>query len=126
MDIKVKESERLMSIRSDINADFDLIMLRMQQLTDYTKMNANELNNQSLLLDDIQKANQKIRGRIMQNKNKLASFDLYQKMSDDIAVAASIKDSLFTSRFQIESLRSQLNSCNKTNRSAANRLRGGF
>ncbi|WDF54401.1 hypothetical protein [Mucilaginibacter sp. KACC 22063] len=121
---KVKESERLISVRNDINNNFDIILLRLQQLSQYTKMNSAELNNQSLLLNDIQESNLKIQARLQQNPLPLKSFELYKKLSDNISTAANIKDSLFTTRFQIESLRSQLESCNKTNNTAINKLRG--
>lgn len=121
---KVNQSEKLISVRNDINNNFDIILLRLQQLSQYTKMNSPELNNQSLLLNDIQESNLKIQARLQQNPLPLKSFELYKKLSDNISTAANIKDSLFTTRFQIESLRSQLESCNKTNTSAVNRLKG--
>lgn len=123
---KVKESDRLISIRNDINSNFDFILLRMQQLSQYTKMSSAELNNQNLLLNDIQESNLKIQARLQQNTLPLKSFDMYKKLSDNVTTAANIKDSLFTTRFQIESARLQLESCNRTNNSVVNRIRGRF
>jgi len=123
---RVKESDNLIAVRSDINNNFDIILQRMQQLTQYTRMNSEELNNQNILLNDIQETNLKIQAKLQQNPAPLKSFELYKKLSDNIATAANIKDSLFTTRFQIESLRSQLESCNRTNRSAINKIRGRF
>ncbi|QJD96543.1 hypothetical protein HH214_11980 [Mucilaginibacter robiniae] len=123
---RVKQSDNLIAIRSDINNNFDIILQRMQQLSQYTKMNAEEMNNQTLLLNDIQECNLKIQGKLQQNPVALKSFELYKKLSDNISTEANIKDSLFTTRFQIESLRSQLESCNRTNKSAVNRIKGRF
>ena len=123
---RVKESDNLIAVRSDINNNFDIILQRMQQLSQYTKMNAEEMNNQTLLLNDIQECNLKIQDKLHQNPVTLKSFELYKKLSDNISTAANIKDSLYTTRFQIESLRSQLESCNRTNRSAVNRIKGRF
>ncbi|GGH01382.1 type VI secretion system TssO [Mucilaginibacter phyllosphaerae] len=123
---RVKESDRMIAIRNDINNNFDIILQRMQQLSQFTKMNSEELNNQSLLLNDIQEANLKIQGKLQENSTGLKSFELYKKLSDNISVAANVKDSLFTTRFQIESLRSQLASCNRTNTSAVNKIKGRF
>jgi len=123
---RVKESDNLIAVRTDINSNFDIILQRMQQLSQYTRMNSEELNNQNLLLNDIQESNLKIQAKLQQNPVNLKSFELYKKLSDNISTAANIKDSLFTTRFQIESLRSQLELCNRTNRSAINRLRGRF
>ncbi|WCT10473.1 type VI secretion system TssO [Mucilaginibacter jinjuensis] len=123
---RAKESDRLVSIRNDINNNFDVILQRMQQLSQYTKMNADELNNQNLLLNDIQESNLKIQAKLQQNPMPLKSFELYKKLSDNISTAANVKDSLFTTRYQIESLRSQLESCNKTNTTAVNKIKGRF
>lgn len=123
---KAREADRLVALRGDIYNEFDQIMLRMQQLSDYTKMNSEEINNQSLLLNDIQQANQRIQDKLQQNPMPLKSFELYQKLSNNITTAATIKDSLFTTRFQIESARSQLESCNRTNKSAINRIKGSY
>jgi hypothetical protein len=126
LNARVKQSNKLMAARTDINANFDLIMLRMQQLSQYTKMNSSELNNQNLILNDIQETNMKIQAKLQDNHIPLKSFDLYKKLSDNVATAANIKDSLFTTRFQIESLRSQVEACNRANQSAVNRIRGRF
>lgn len=123
---RVKESDKMVAVRADINNNFDLILQRLQQLSQFTKMNSEELNNQSVLLNDIQEANLKIQGKLQDNSIGLKSFELYKKLSDNISVAANIKDSLFTTRFQIESLRSQLAACNKTNTTAVNRIKGRF
>jgi hypothetical protein len=126
LDDRAKESDRLVAVRNDINANFDIILQRMQQLSQYTKMNADELNNQNLLLNDIQESNLKIQAKLQQNPMPLKSFDLYKKLSDNISTAANVKDSLFTTRYQIESLRSQLESCNRTNTTAVNKIKGRF
>jgi len=123
---RVKESDNLIVVRSDINNNFDIILERMRQLSQYTRMNSEELNNQNVLLNDIQEANMRIQARLQQNPTPLKSFELYKKLSDNISTAANIKDSLFTTRFQIESLRSQLESCNRINRSAVNKIKGRF
>jgi hypothetical protein len=123
---RVKESDRLIAIRTDINSNFDFILMRMQQLSQYTKMNSAELNNQNLLLNDIQESNLRIQAKLQQNTIPLKSFDMYKKLSDNVSTVATIKDSLFTTRFQIESARSQLESCNRTNNSVVSRIRGRF
>ncbi|WP_345949718.1 MULTISPECIES: hypothetical protein [unclassified Mucilaginibacter] len=120
---RVKQSEKLISIRNNINNNFDIIIMRMAQLSQYTKVNSVELNNENLLLNDIQESNLKIQAALQQNSLPLKSFELYKKMSDNISTVATIKDSLFTTRFQIESARLQLQSCNRTNNSAVNKLK---
>jgi len=122
---EVKQADQLLSKRRDINTKFDMILLRFKQLSKYTSINSQEMNNQAILLEDIQNNNFKIKEIIKQEKTDASSFLLYKKMSEDVAQMAGIQDSLFTTRFQIENIRTQLESCLKTNVSAANRLRAG-
>ena len=123
---KAKEADKLVAIRSDINYDFEKIIQAMQQLSEYTSINASEINNQNLLLSEIQEANQQIQNKLQQNTLPLKSFQLYQKLSNNINTAATIKDSLATTRFMIESSRQQLESCNRTNQSAISKIKRGF
>lgn len=122
LNARVKKTDQLIALRSDINNSFEVILLKMQQLTQYAKMNSQELSNQTQLLNDIQESNQHIQERLQSNPYPLKSFELYKKLSNDIETIASIKDSLFTTRFQIESLRSQLESCGHVNKTAINQL----
>jgi hypothetical protein len=126
LNAKVKETDQLVSVRNDINNNFQLILLRMQQLSAYSKMNSDELNNQTILLNDIQTSNQLIQDKLQNYPYPLKSFELYKKLSNNIVVIATIKDSLFTTRYQIESLRTQLESCNKINLAAMHKLSGRF
>ncbi|MGN8070336.1 hypothetical protein [Mucilaginibacter sp. 22184] len=126
LNAKVKQTDQLVAIRNDINNSFEVILMRMQQLSQYSRMNSEELNNQNTLLNDIQENNQHILDKLQSNPYPLKSFDLYKKLSNHIATIANVKDSLFTTRFQIESLRSQLESCNKINKAAASKLSGRF
>jgi hypothetical protein len=123
---KVKKTDQLIALRNDINNSFEVILQRMQELSQYSKMNSQELNNQTILLNDIQESNQHILERLQSNPYPLKSFELYKKLSNDITTIASVKDSLFTTRFQIESLRTQLESCNKVNKSAINQLNSRY
>lgn len=122
---EVKQTDQLLSKRKEINTNFDVILLRIKQLSKYTDINSTEMNNQAILLEDIQNANFKIREVIKTEKEDQPSFLLYKKMTDDVAQMAGIQDSLFTTKFQIGNIKSQLSSCFKTNSEAANRIRNG-
>jgi len=126
LNAKVKETDQLVAVRNDINRNFQVILLKMQQLSEYSKMNSDEMNNQTILLNDIQTSNQLIQEKLQSNPYPLKSFELYKKLSNNITIIATIKDSLFTTRYQIESLRSQLESCNKINLAAMHKLSGPF
>ena len=77
------------------------------------------------MLEDIQNTNFKIKDIIKKEKSTVSSFLLYKKMTEDVSQMAGIQDSLFTTRFQIENLKTQLDACFKTNSTAARRIRGG-
>lgn len=122
---KVKQTDRLLTKRKEINTRFDMILLRFKQLSKYTSFNSEEMNNQAILLSDIQNSNSKIKEILTKEQLTTSSFLFYKKMSDDVTQMAGTQDSLFTTRFQIENIRVQLESCLHTNQSAANRLRAG-
>lgn len=122
---KVKQTDQLLSKRKEINTRFDMILLKFKELSKYTSINSEELNNQAILLEDIQNNNFKIKEIIKKQQSAASSFLLYKKMSDDVTQMAGIEDSLFTTRFQIENIRTQLESCLHTNQSAADKLRAG-
>lgn len=124
---KVQETEKLSSLRKEINSNLDLVLLRFRELSRYQSYNPDELSQQAILLDDIQQTNYKIKELINQKSNPSLSFDLYEKVNNNIAVMATLQDSLHNSRFTIESYREQLNDCLKSRRAAANRVsRGRF
>lgn len=125
LDQKVKETEKLSSLRKEINVNFDLVLLRFKELSRYRNYNADELSKQSILLEDIQNANNKIKSLIDKKPESGISFTLYEKMNNNVAAMANLQDSLFTSRYSIESYRDQLNNCLKANRSAVTRIRSG-
>jgi DNA repair ATPase RecN len=122
---KVKQTDQLLLKRKEINTSFDMILYKFKELSRYTSINSEELNNQAILLEDIQNNNFKIKELIKKQQSAASSFLLYKKMSDDVTQMASIEDSLFNTRFQIENVRTQLESCLHTNQSAADKLRAG-
>ena len=122
---KVKITDQLLYKRKEINTRFDMISLRFKELSRYTSINSEELNNQAILLEDIQNNNFKIKEMIKKQQLGRSSFLLYKKMADDVTQMAGIEDSLFTTRFQIENVRTQLESCLHTNQAAADKLRAG-
>lgn len=122
---QVKSTDELLSRRKDIMMQFDMILIRFKQLSMATTVSSEEMNDQSVMLDNIQNSNYAIRELIRKQETKPGSFQLYQKMTDDVGQMAAIQDSLFSTKFQLESIRGQLESCLRTNRSAADKVRGG-
>ncbi|GGI27603.1 hypothetical protein GCM10008119_28470 [Pedobacter mendelii] len=125
LDKKVKETEKLSFLRKEINTNFDLVLLRFKELSKYRSYNSDELSKQGILLEDIQSANYKIKDLIDKKPKASLSFDLYEKLNNNIGAMANLQDSLFTSRYSIESYRDQLNDCLRVNRSAVKKIRGG-
>jgi len=123
---EAKKTEELLSKRKEVNTQFDLILLRFNELSKFSTINAEEMDNQTSMLDDIHQANFTIKNIIKQQDFTGASFLLYKKMSDDVTQVAMIQDSLFNTRFQLESIKSQLESCLKVNRAAGDKLSSGI
>lgn len=119
------QSTQLLSKRKDINTQLDLILLRFNQLSKFNSITSEEMDNQVNMLEDIQNANAKIKDIIKDQQSNASSFLLYKKMTDDVEQMAGIQDSLSNTRFQIESIKAQLESCVKTSRSAENKLSNG-
>jgi hypothetical protein len=123
---QMNKNRVLLSKRKEINKQFDIILLRFGQLSNFRNINSTELDNQSILLQDIQNANFTIRDIVQQQQQSSGSFLLYKKMTDDVVQMAGIQDSLLGTRFQIESAKNQLESCLKVNHSAGIRLSSGL
>ncbi|RNL55868.1 hypothetical protein [Pedobacter jejuensis] len=122
---KVQESEKLTSLRKEINLKFDIILMRFKELSQFRTYNADELSKQAILLGDITDANAKLKELISKKTMDSPSFELYERLNNDVGAMALQQDSLSESRFRIESYREQLNDCAKMNKAAANRIRYG-
>lgn len=121
------QADKLLSQRKDVIIQFDIILSRFSELSKFTSINSEEMDNQASMIEDIQQANFKIKDLIKQKQPATSSFLLYKKMVDDVTQMTGIQDSLFNSRFQLESIKSQLGSCLKVNHTAETKLSfGGF
>ncbi|MBC6112727.1 type VI secretion system TssO [Pedobacter fastidiosus] len=125
LDKKVKESEKLSYLRKDINTNFDLILVRFKELAQYRDYNANEMSKQGILLNDIQTSNNRIKDLISKKPEVSASFDLYEKINNNVGAMADLQDSLIKSRGDIQRYKEQINDCQRANQSAANKIRNG-
>jgi hypothetical protein len=123
---EANQAEHLLSRRKDVNTQFDLILSRFNELSKFTSINSEEMDNQASMLEDIQNANFKIKDLIKQEQPGTSSFLLYKKMTDDVTQMAGIQDSLFNTRFQLESIKTQLGSCLRVNHSAEKELSLGL
>ncbi|GGH11572.1 MULTISPECIES: type VI secretion system TssO [Pedobacter] len=125
LDKKVKETEKLSYLRKDINTNFDLIQVRFKELALYRDYNANEMSKQSILLNDIQSANNKIKELISKKTENSPSFDLYAKLNNNVGAMADLQDSLIKSRGDIQRYKEQINDCQRINQAAAKKIRNG-
>jgi len=122
---KASEIEKLSGLRKQINNNFDVIALRFVELSKFKIYDVDELSKQAILLGDIQDANAKLKDLIAKGPKGSPSFDLYERLNNNVSAMASQTDSLSNTRFSIESYREQLNNCLRINREAANRIRNG-
>ena len=125
LDKKVKEAEKLSYLRKDINTNFDLILVRFKELAQYRDYNANEMSKQGILPNDIQTSNNRIKDLISKKPETSASFDLYEKINNNVSAMADLQDSLIKSRGDIQRYKEQINDCQRANQSAANKIRNG-
>lgn len=125
LDKKVKETEKLSYLRKDINTNFDLILVRFKELAQYRDYNANEMSKQSILLGDIQSANNRIKDLISKKTQTSPSFDLYAKINNNVGAMADLQDSLIKSRGDIQRYKEQINDCQRANQAAATKIRNG-
>ncbi len=119
-------ADRLLVKRKDINTQFDVIVSRLNDLSRFTQINPEEMDNQAIMLQNVQDAVFKVNEMLKQEQLHTPSFQLYQKMADDVSQMAGIQDSLFSTRFQLESMKAQLDACLRVNRSAGDKLSLGL
>lgn len=119
---EVDETDQLLSRRKDINTQFDLMLSRFNDLSRFSSIDAQEVDNQAIMLADIQNSIFRIKSLLKEEHADAPSFQLYQKLADDASQMAGIQDSLFSTRFQLESVKSQLDACLKVNKSAGDKL----
>jgi len=123
---KAEHIDRTMRKRLELNGHLGSILKRFNELSRFTPINAQEINNQSIMMEDIARANFRIKAIIMDEQPLSESFVLYRKISDDITAMTNVQDSLSRSRFQLESIRAQLKSCLNANQSKSNRVNRGI
>ncbi|PST83460.1 hypothetical protein C7T94_12925 [Pedobacter yulinensis] len=122
---KVKETDKLISLRKEINRNFDIALLRFRELSTFTVTNAEEMNRQAVMLTDIKDANVRIKTLIKDNESPAPSFKLYDKLSDNVATMAGVQDSLSMTGYQIETLKDQLKACLRNNKAAEVKINRG-
>ncbi|TDO24919.1 hypothetical protein [Pedobacter duraquae] len=123
---KVKETEKLSLLRKEINTNFDLILLRFNELSKYHEYNPDEQSKQAIILADIQDANYRVKELIAKQPAASQSFELYEKLNKNVGVMASLQDSLYDSRYSIQNYKEQLAECQRINKAAITRIRGRF
>lgn len=126
---RARQYDQLLYTREEVTSQFDGVLQRMQALSQYVHADATAMNNQAILLNAIESSNQHVKGVLddaTAGTESKASMGIYRGMTDHVNLLSVMKDSLSQTRFQIESLRSQLDACNHTNKDAAHNLRGGF
>ena len=124
-----RQYEKMSYYREEVTHQFDDALVKFKTLTQYVNADAQELSNQALLINNIQSDNNKVRGLLDERKADASlapapSQDLYEKMTRNVIILASIKDSLSQTRYQMESLRDQLDLCSKASKDAMKQING--
>lgn len=123
---RARQYDQLRYTREEMTGQFDMILQRMRSLSQYVKADPEEYSNQEVLMNAVEAGTQRIKGALEGQGNGLGgpATELYRKMTGHITLLSTMKDSLAQTRFEIESLRAQLDACGKTNRDAAKDLGG--
>ena len=109
--------------REELTARFDQVLHKLRALSQYVNADARELSNQALLINGMQVENNRVRGLLEANHEEPSpGYELYGKMTRQVVVLASLKDSLSQTRFSTESLRQQLDACGAATKSAIKKL----
>lgn len=118
--------DQLAYYREEVTNRFDHMLVKFRSLTQYVNADAQELSNQALLINGVQADNNRVRGLLDERRQLeiVPSYELYGKMTRNVMVLASLKDSLSQTRFQMESLREQLEACDNSTRKAMKKLNG--
>lgn len=124
-----RQYEKMGYYREEVTHHFDDALVKFKTLTQYVNADAQELSNQALLINNIQSDNNKVRGLLDERKADVTlllapSQDFYEKMTRNVVILASIKDSLSQTRYQMESLREQLERCSKASKDAMDKING--
>lgn len=123
---RAREYDQIKYNREEISGRFDNVLWRLRSLTQYVKADPEEYSNQAVLLNAVQAGDQGIRGMLDGESDSLddPARYLYRRMSGHVVLLTTMEDSLSQTRFQIESLREQLNACSAANQAAARSLSG--
>ncbi|WP_291911123.1 type VI secretion system TssO [Chitinophaga sp. CB10] len=118
--------DQLTYYREEVTSRFDNVLLKLRSLSQYVNADAQELSNQALLINGVQSDNNRVRGLLDERRQLTVapSYELYGKMTRNVMVLASLKDSLSQTRFQMESLREQLEACDHSTKKAMKKLNG--
>jgi hypothetical protein len=123
---RAREYDQIKYNREEISGRFDNVLWRLRALTQYVKADPEEYSNQAVLMNAVQAGDQGIRGMLDDEADSLddPARSLYRRMSGHVVLLSTLEDSLSQTRFQIESLREQLNACSTANQAAARTLSG--
>lgn len=113
------------AIRKEINTEMERVELKFNWLSQFHDISAEETDDQYSTLASIRDANVKIKDLVARLDPQSNSYQLYKKLTEDLTVLAGTQDSLFGTRFQIASIKSQLDACLRTHRLAEDKLSKG-
>lgn len=120
------EIQRYSAIRMEIDGEMADIEQKFERLSQSRSTAVEELDDQYNALASIRGSNKRIKTLVEGLDVKSNSYQLYKKLSDDLSSATDVQDSLFNTRFQIASIKEQLEACLRTHRLAEEKLSAGL
>lgn len=111
--------------RKGVDAELQVVRAKLTSISRAHFTNFEDLDNQYITLALVKEKVNKI-GELIENMDtKTLRYGMYKRLSGDLTPMIVTQDSLFTTRFEIQSIKEQLDACLRTYNTAKSKLRGG-
>lgn len=114
------------TIRREIDAEMEKVQEKFNWLSQFRKLSPEEMDDQYNTLASVRESNARVRHLLEGMDPKSNSYRLYWKLTNELSTLTGTQDSLFSTRFQIASIKEQLAACLRTHRLAEEKLSKGI
>lgn len=112
--------------RKKVNAELLGIRKNLESISRVHSVNLEDLDDQYNALAIVKEKATKINELVTDMDPKTVNYSLYKTLSENLTPMVVTQDSLFMTRFEIQSIKEQLDACLRTYDVAKSKLRGGL
>jgi hypothetical protein len=112
--------------RKEVDAELLMIRAKLASISRTHSTDYDDLDNQYVALALVKEKSSKISKLLGNMDTNTLRYGMYQRLSEDLTPMVVMQDSLFTTRFEIQSIKDQLDVCLRTYNVAKSKLRGGL